>query len=89
MLIYNKCYAGFFGVNVYEDGSITGCGPHHIPVGDLDTPLKKLEKNIINLSNKLDLKNCPSGCRYHPLNFQLHKILNSNSFSKEEHINLF
>lgn len=89
MLIYNKCYAGFFGVNVYEDGSITGCGPHHIPVGHLDTPLKKLEKNIINLSNKLDLKNCPSGCRYHPLNFQLHKILNSNSFSKEEHINLF
>ena len=48
MLVYNKCYAGYFGVNIYEDGSITGCGPHHITVGNLDTPLKKLEKNIIN-----------------------------------------
>ncbi len=89
MLVYNKCYAGFFGVNVYEDGSITGCGPHHQVVGNLDTPLKVLEENIISLSEKLNLKNCPSGCRWHPLNFQLHKILNSDSFSREEHINLF
>ena len=27
------------------------------------------------ISGKLNLKDCPSGCRYHPLNFQLHKIL--------------
>ena len=89
MLVYDRCYAGFFGVNVYEDGTITGCGPHHIAVGNLDTPLKELEKNIVELSGKLNLKDCPSGCRYHPLNFQLHKILNSSYFSKEEHINLF
>ena len=89
MLVYNKCYAGFFGVNVYEDGSITGCGPHHITVGNLDTPLKELEENIVRLSEKLNLKNCPSGCRWHPLNFQLHKILNSDTFSRQEHINLF
>ena len=89
MLVYNKCYAGFFGVNVYEDGSITGSGPHHKVVGNLNTPLEELEENIMRLSEKLNLKNCPSGCRWHPLNFQLHKILNSDSFSREEHINLF
>ena len=49
----------------------------------------ELEKNIVELSGKLNLKDCPSGCRYHPLNFQLHKIPNSSYFSKEEHINLF
>ena len=52
-------------------------------------PLDELEKNIIKLSEKLDLKKCPSGCRFHNLNFQLHKIINSQDFSKEEHLNLF
>ena len=89
MLVYDKCFAGYFGVNIYENGTITGCGPHHIPVGTLDMPLDELEKNIIKLSEKLDLKKCPSGCRFHNLNFQLHKIINSQDFSKEEHLNLF
>jgi len=89
MLVYNKCFAGYFGVNIYESGIITGCGPHHIPVGSLDMPLDQLEKNIIELSEKLDLKKCPAGCRYHSLNYQLHKIINSNNFSKKEHLNLF
>ena len=37
-------------------------------VGNLDTNLGDLEKNIIELSKSLDLKNCPAGCRFHPMN---------------------
>ena len=65
-----------FGVNIYEDGEITGCGPHHVSVGTLDTDMDELEDNIKALVDKLDLKNCPAGCRYHALNYQVHKILN-------------
>lgn len=88
MLVYNRCYAGLFGVNIYEDGLITGCGPHHLAVGNLKTPFKELEKNILKLSKELDLVKCPSGCRYHPLNFLLHKIINKEEFSKSDHLNL-
>ena len=61
MLMYKKCHAAQFGVNVYENGDITGCGPHHIKVGDLDTDLVKLEENIKSLANKLDLKTVQQG----------------------------
>lgn len=88
MLVYNKCVAGFFGVNIYEDGEITGCGPHHVSVGTLDTDMDELEDNIKALVHKLDLKNCPAGCRYHALNYQVHKILNKEDFAGVEHINL-
>lgn len=87
MLKYDRCYAGFFGVNIYEDGLITGCGPHHVPVGNLETDVDLLEKNIIDLSKKLDLVKCPAGCRYHPMNFLLHKIKNSKDFYQDHHIN--
>ena len=88
MLVYDRCYAGMFGVNIYEDGVITGCGPHHVPVGNLKTPINELEKNIIKLSKELDLVKCPAGCRYHALNYLMHKINNKEDFSKEEHLNL-
>ncbi len=88
ILPYDRCYAGYFGVNVYENGDITGCGPHHMNVGNLDTNLGDLEKNIIELSKSLDLKNCPAGCRFHPMNRLLHKLKNSENQRKTEHINL-
>ena len=56
VLSYDRCYAGYFGVNIYENGDITGCGPHHINVGNLNTKFSDLEKNIIKLSKSLDLK---------------------------------
>ena len=88
VLSYDRCYAGYFGVNIYENGDITGCGPHHINVGDLDTKFSDLEKNIVKLSKSLDLKSCPAGCRYHPMNMLLHKLKNPNNSRKTEHINL-
>ena len=88
VLPYDRCYAGYFGINIYENGDITGCGPHHINVGNLDTKFSDLEKNIIKLSKSLDLKNCPAGCRFHPMNRLLHKIKNKGLFTKNEHINL-
>ena len=89
ILEYDRCYAGYFGVNIYENGTITGCGPHHVPVGDLDTNLHDLEKNIISVSKKLDLKNCPAGCRFHPMNRLLHKLKNKESFAKNSILILF
>ena len=88
ILDYDRCYAGYFGVNIYEDGVITGCGPHHIPVGDLDTSFDVLEKNIVKVSKNLDLSKCPAGCRFHPMNRLLHKLKNKDIYSKKEHINL-
>ena len=57
-------------------------------VGTLDTDMDELEDNIKALVDKLDLKNCPAGCRYHALNYQVHKILNKEDFAEVEHINL-
>tara|TARA_A100001388_G_C28764732_1_gene499999 strand:+ start:432 stop:1589 length:1158 start_codon:yes stop_codon:yes gene_type:complete len=88
MLVYKKCFASFFGINLYENGDITGCGPHHVKIGDLDTDLDTLENNIKELVDKLDLVKCPSGCRYHPMNYQIHKIINNDDFSGELHSNL-
>lgn len=87
MLKYDKCFAGYYGVNIYEDGLVIACGPHHIPVGNLDTDLNEIEKNIIALTKKLDLVKCPAGCRYHPMNFLLHKIKNKEEFSEIDHVN--
>ena len=88
MLVYKKCYASFFGINIYENGDITGCGPHHELVGNLDTPLDQIEDNILKLIDKLDLVKCPSGCRYHGLNYLLHKIMNKEDFEHSDHLNL-
>ena len=88
ILPYDRCYAGYFGINVYENGDITGCGPHHINVGTLDTNFDELEKNIVKLSKSLDLKNCPAGCRFHPMNRLLHKLKNPDNQRKSEHINM-
>ena len=88
MLAYKRCYAPIFGVNIYENGEIVGCGPHHVVVGNLDTDLDQLEKNILEASKKFDLIKCPAGCRYHAMNFLLHKIYNSDNYAETEHINL-
>lgn len=88
MLAYNRCFAPMFGVNIYEDGKIVGCGPHHVVVGDLETDLEKLEQNIRDASKNFDLVKCPAGCRYHAMNFLLHKVLNSDDYAESDHINL-
>ena len=74
-LVYNRCYAPYLGVNIYEDGGIVGCGPHHIEVGNLDTPLDELEKNIIKASKSFDLVKCPAGCRYHAANYLVNQVI--------------
>jgi len=88
MLVYSRCYAGYVGVNIYEDGSIVSCGPHKVIVGYLDTPMDELEKNIIKTTDKFDLVNCPAGCRYHPMNYLIHQIKNPEKINKKKHINM-
>ena len=75
VLQYDRCVAGFFNLNLYEDGSLVYCAPHRIPVGHMDDDLDQVERNIVDLSTKLDLSKCPGGCRYHPLNHLVHTVV--------------
>lgn len=75
VLKYDRCVAGFFNLNLYEDGSLVYCAPHRIPVGHMDDDLDQVERNIVDLSTKLDLSKCPGGCRYHPLNHLVHTVV--------------
>ena len=79
VLEYDRCVAGFFNVNIYEDDTVVYCGPHRIPVGNLDDDFETLEQNILSMSHKLDLSQCPGGCRYHPLNHIVHTVLHPPS----------
>lgn len=87
VLKYSKCVAGFFNINIYEDDKIIYCGPHRVSVGKITDELEKIEKNILSLSDKLNLEICPAGCRYHALNHLVENILHPNIVAKEQHIN--
>ncbi len=78
-LAYNKCVAGFFNLNVYEDGEIIYCGPHRVPVGKITDDLDVVEENVLAVSEQLDLSKCPGGCRYHGLNYMADTVLNPTS----------
>lgn len=84
---YKMCVAGFFNVNIYEDDKIIYCGPHRVSVGKITDDLDKIERNIVNLSDKLDLSKCPAGCRYHELNDLVDNILHPEIISKKQHTN--
>jgi len=76
VLTYDRCVAGFFNVNVYEDGRIVGCGPHQVSVGVMEDDLDDIERAIRDASHALDLSKCPGGCRYHALNHLGDTVLN-------------
>ena len=86
ILEYDRCFAGFFNVNVYEDGKIVYCGPHRIAVGTMDDDMELIERRSFELCGKLDLSKCPGGCRYHALNHLLDTVLHPER-AQEFHIN--
>lgn len=88
LLNYDKCLAAHFGVNIYEGGEITACGPHHVSIGDLSTDPAALKQNILDATRSFDLKSCPAGCRYHGLNHKLHKIINADKYRLIDHTNM-
>ena len=75
ILNYDKCVAGTFNLNVYEDGSLVYCGPHRVSVGNIGDDFDLIERRIIEISEKLDLSTCPAGCRYHALNHLVDSVL--------------
>lgn len=83
---YQKCVAGFFNVNIYEDDKIIYCGPHRISVGKITDDLDSIEQNIVKLSDKLNLSICPAGCRYHELNRLVDGIISPEKVRKTHHI---
>ena len=73
---YEKCYAATFNLNVYEDGRLVGCGPHQVPLGNMEDDFDKIEERIRKLPDQLDLSKCPAGCRYHALNHIVDTVIN-------------
>lgn len=86
VLQYDRCVAGFFNLNIYEDGTLVYCGPHRIPVGTIDDDLESVERAILDLSHKLDLSKCPGGCRYHGMNHLVHTVLHPEA-AQQYHAN--
>jgi len=68
VLEYDRCVAGLFNLNLYENGKLTCCSPHRVEVGTYEDDPKSLEKTILETTKGLDLSKCPPSCRYHPLN---------------------
>lgn len=83
---YSLCGAGFFNISINEDGQIIYCGPHKTAIGKISDSTSTIEKEILKISATLDLRKCPPGCRYHPLNQLLHTIINPSLNSKSSHI---
>lgn len=79
ILPYDRCVAGFFNLNLYENGDVVYCGPKHVAVGNMSEDLDVIEQRILDLSTRIDLSQCPAGCRYHQLNHIVDTLLNSES----------
>jgi MoaA/NifB/PqqE/SkfB family radical SAM enzyme len=86
VLKYDRCVAGFFNVNLYEDGKVVYCGPHRVPIGTMDEKLELLEQRAVALCERLDLSRCPGGCRYHALNHLVDTVLHPER-AADFHIN--
>jgi|ETNmetMinimDraft_4_1059912.scaffolds.fasta_scaffold63001_2 MoaA/NifB/PqqE/SkfB family radical SAM enzyme len=79
---YDRCVAGFFNLNMYEDGNLTCCSPHKVSVGTIDEDIEVLEQRISDSTRNLNLDKCPPSCRYHPMNHLIHTILHPDQSDK-------
>lgn len=78
VLEYDRCVAGFFNLNMYENGQLTCCSPHKVSVGSIDDDLDQIEERILETTSNLDLSKCPPSCRYHPMNHLVDTVLNTD-----------
>ena len=76
ILEYDRCVAGLFNLNLYENGKLTCCSPHRVEVGTYEDDPQNLEKTILETTKGLDLSKCPPSCRYHPLNHLVDTVVN-------------
>ncbi len=76
VLHYDRCVAGMFNLNLYEDGRLTCCSPHRVEVGTYEDDLAEIEDRILQTTKGFDLTKCPPSCRYHPLNQLVDTVLN-------------
>ena len=75
VLDYDRCVAGMFNLNLYEDGRLTCCSPHRVKVGTYEDDLEALEQRILDTTKGFDLSKCPPSCRYHPLNHLVDTVM--------------
>ena len=85
LLEYDRCVAGFFNLNMYEDGRLTCCSPHKVGVGSIHDDIETIERRILQTTPKLDLTECPASCRYHPMNHLVDTIFNSDGARQYHH----
>jgi len=86
ILAYDRCVAGFFNLNIYEDGKLVYCGPNRISIGTINDDMDVIEERILKLSTKLNLSKCPGGCRYHALNHLVDSVVHPEN-AAASHIN--
>ena len=82
LLEYRHCVAGFFNLQIYEDGRVMTCGPGQISVGTVNDDVGEIQERIFQGYQKLDLTNCPAGCRYHALNHLVDAVVQSDQAQK-------
>lgn len=82
VLKYDRCVAGAFNLNLYEDGRLTCCSPHKVKVGTVNDDLVQLEKRTHETAKKLPLDRCPPSCRYHPMNELVDTVLHPERAKK-------
>ena len=54
------------------------CGPGQISVGTVNDDVGEIQERIFQGYQKLDLTNCPAGCRYHALNHLVDAVVQSD-----------
>lgn len=72
----DQCYGGLFSLLLYEDESIVVCGPNHVVAGTIQDSPGDIVESVYKIVPKIDVKKCPAGCRYHPLNRLIHLYMN-------------
>ena len=82
---YDTCVAGFFNIDISEEGDIMSCDPLQVKIGNIQDNIEKIKQQLMNMSTTMNLEHCPAGCRYHPLNYLVHKVLHPEC-ANNEHI---
>ena len=82
LLEYRHCVAGFFNLQIYEDGRVLTCGPGQISVGNINDDVEEIQERIFMGYKKLNLANCPAGCRYHSLNHLVDAVVQKERAQK-------
>lgn len=82
---YDKCVAGFFNIDISEEGDIISCDPLQTKIGNIMEEMESIKSKLMHIVSHMTLSKCPAGCRYHALNYLVHKVMHPE-YAHNEHI---